>query len=137
MKGILCAMALMAGAYGPGMNSYGGISSGSRFNQPTLPEEKKVLPGAFKGTIPKGCKITTIGVEVKWQGFLLTKYVDIIFGSEKAKQKAIIKAGFEIKEYLQYHQRYGALKPEDFKEFDIIEALPKEKDTTFDKFIEK
>jgi len=128
------AMAMIMAAIssgGMGMSE----SSSSHFDQPILPPEKKILPGKFKGTVPKGCKIQTAPIEVKWQGFLLIKNVDILYGSEKARQKAIVKAEYQIKEYLQYHQRYGALKPEDFKEFDIIEVLPKEEVTTFDKFL--
>lgn len=132
MTSSLYAMALMMTVMGSGNMGFG--SSRSNY-EPTLPPVKRVLPGKFKGSIPKGCKIELTPIEIKWQGFRLTKGVDIVFGSEKAKQKAIIKAEYQIKEYLQYHQRYGALKPEDFKEFDIVEILPKEKDTSFDKFL--
>lgn len=128
MKGNLLMMALMAGA----MSSYGYGNSGSRFDQPILPEEKKRLPGKFKGVIPKGCKLHTEAIETKWRGFLLTKNVDIVYGSEKAKQKAIVKAGYEIKEYLkEYHSKHSSL----YIEFDKVEELIEEVNLPLTRFV--
>lgn len=131
MKSSLYAIAMMVAMGSGGMN----FGSDKSNYQPLIPPEKKILPGKFKGAVPKGCKIQMAPIEVKWQGFLLIKNVDILYGSEKARQKAIIKAEYQLKEYLQYHQRYGALTASDFDEFDIIEELPKEKETTLDKFL--
>ncbi len=59
------AMAMMMAAM-----SSGGM--GMDFNprssyEPSIPEEKKILPGRLKRTIPKGVKLPTVPIETKWR----------------------------------------------------------------------
>jgi len=103
------AMAMMGSA---------SMNGGNQRSYIELPEEKKILPGKFKGILPKGCKIETVAIVVKHNGYHLTQNVDIVFGSEKAKQKAIIKAEYEIKNYLSHRQRNAPLE---YGEFDQVE----------------
>lgn len=108
--GMLMAMA--------GLLATGSNPISSRFDQPVIEMEEPYLRGKFTGKVPKGCKVATVPIEVKWQGYHLTQNVDIVYGSEKAKQKAIIKAEHEVRAYLSHRPRYMG---KEFSEFDIVE----------------
>lgn len=109
------ALAMMAN----GMNLPDIIDEKPKQQPKTQPKEEPILRGKFNGIVPKGCKLETIQIRLKWQGYHLTQNVDIVFGSEKAKQKAIVKAEYEIKNYLQ--KRDFRKHPDSFGEFDQVE----------------
>ena len=115
MKSMILPMAMMC-AMMAGGSSNG--SNGSHFDQPESTRLKPILPRRFNGSIPKGCKLETVPIEIKWNGYHLTQNVEIVFGSEKAKQKAIVKAEFSIKHYLNYRPDGS---PKEFGEFDQVE----------------
>lgn len=99
MPSSLYAMALMMTVMGSG--NMGFRSSRSNY-EPTLPPVKRVLPGKFKGSVPKGCKLETVKISVDWDNVTLVKNVDIVSGSEKSKQKSLIKIEAQIHEWLFY-----------------------------------
>jgi hypothetical protein len=113
MKGSFLMMAMAMAMMGSTS-----MNGGNQRTYTELPEEKKILPGRFKGMIPKGCKLETVEITVTHREYRLTQKVDIVFGSLKAKEKAVRKAEWEIKNYLTYRSKFA---PKNFDEFDQVE----------------
>jgi hypothetical protein len=85
-----------------------------RSYSPELPEPKRVLPGKFNGVVPKGCKLETVSISVEFGTRIFTREVDIVYGSEKSKQKLLTKVGFDIRGWLAHNYCEDLLEGTDF-----------------------